>query len=156
AEAGVPGMRRSAPGTSPAKIAMAEQATMAPTAATGSMKKVSGTSIAVAMVAVRPGTAPTKSPNIEAAMTESKTFQLATRPAACRMMSISVSYQGKRGIRPKGKGTSSIVRKIKSQAKAPATAMGAAFAGLTLKIRNMIKEIMTAVGMKPSFREKRM
>src|SRR5690625_771659 len=149
-------MRRSAPGISPAKIAMAEQATIAPTAATGSMKKVSGTSIAVAMVAVRPGTAPTKSPNIEAATTASKTFQLATRPAACSMMSITASYQGKRGIGPKGKGTSSSVRKIKSQAKAATTAMSAAVIGLTLNIRNMTQEMMTAVGMKPSVREKRM
>lgn len=47
---------------SPAKIAMVEAATMAPMAASGSRKKVSGTRSAVPMVAVRPGTAPMKRP----------------------------------------------------------------------------------------------
>src|SRR5688500_19542997 len=56
-------MRRRAPGISPEKIAMALAVTMAAIAGTGYMKKVTGTSSAVAIVAVRPGTAPTKSPN---------------------------------------------------------------------------------------------
>jgi len=44
-----------AAGMSPAKIAIAEVVTMAPSAGTGSLKKVTGMSRAVAMVAVRPG-----------------------------------------------------------------------------------------------------
>src|SRR5688572_8927434 len=63
ADAGVPGIRRSAPGMSPAKIAMAVAVTMQAIAGTGGMRKVTGTSSAVAMVAVNPGTAPTNSPN---------------------------------------------------------------------------------------------
>ena len=61
----MPGMRSSVPGMSPAKIAMALAATMAPIAGTGSMKKVTGTSSAVAMVAVSPGIAPTNRPNTD-------------------------------------------------------------------------------------------
>lgn len=47
---------------SPAKIAMAVAVTMDAIAGTGSMKKVTGTSRAVAMVADRPGMAPTNIP----------------------------------------------------------------------------------------------
>ena len=50
----MPGMRSSVPEMSPAKIAMALAAMIAPIAGTGSMKKVIGTSSAVAMVAVSP------------------------------------------------------------------------------------------------------
>ena len=65
-------MRISAPGMSPAKIAIAVAVTMAAIAGTGGMKNVTGTSSAVAMVAVRPGIAPTNRPNIaEAKMTPS-------------------------------------------------------------------------------------
>src|SRR3546814_2061756 len=57
---------------SPAKIAMAVAVTIEASAGTGSMKKVSGTSRAVAMVAVSPGTAPTNRPNsADIAMTPS-------------------------------------------------------------------------------------
>ena len=51
---------------SPEKIAIAVAVTIAATAGMGAMKKVTGTSRAVAMVAVRPGTAPTNSPYREA------------------------------------------------------------------------------------------
>ena len=65
-------MRSSAPGMSPAKIAIAVQVTMAATAGTGGMKNVIGTSSAVAMVAVSPGTQPTNRPNsADARMTHS-------------------------------------------------------------------------------------
>ena len=56
-------MRNSAPGRSPAKIAMAVAVTIEARAGTGGMKKVTGTSNAVAMVAERPGTAPMNRPN---------------------------------------------------------------------------------------------
>ena len=51
---------------SPEKIAIAVAVTMAAIAGTGAMKNVTGTSSAVAMVAVSPGTAPTKRPNSDA------------------------------------------------------------------------------------------
>ena len=47
---------------SPEKMAIAVAVTIAATAGTGGMKKVTGTSSAVAMVAVSPGTAPTNRP----------------------------------------------------------------------------------------------
>ena len=55
-------MRSKALGMSPEKMAIAVAVTMAATAGTGGMKKVTGTSRAVAMVAVRPGMAPTNRP----------------------------------------------------------------------------------------------
>ena len=51
---------------SPAKIAIAVAVTIAAIAGIGAMKKVTGTSSAVAIVAVRPGTAPTNRPNSDA------------------------------------------------------------------------------------------
>ncbi len=63
-------MRSSALGMSPEKIAIAVAVTMAATAGTGGMKKVTGTSSAVAIVAVRPGIAPTNRPySADSAMT---------------------------------------------------------------------------------------
>jgi Na+/melibiose symporter-like transporter len=54
------------------KMAMAVAVTMAATAGTGGMKNVTGTSNAVAIVAVNPGMAPTKRPyTADAAMTAS-------------------------------------------------------------------------------------
>ena len=47
---------------SPEKIAIAVAVTIAAIAGIGAMKKVTGTSSAVAMVAVSPGTAPTNRP----------------------------------------------------------------------------------------------
>src|SRR3546814_1429183 len=65
-------MRSKAPGISPAKIAIAVQLTIAAIAGTGCMKKVTGTSKAVAIVAESPGMAPTKRPKTdERAMTHS-------------------------------------------------------------------------------------
>jgi hypothetical protein len=51
---------------SPEKIAMAVAVTIAAIAGIGAMKKVTGTSSAVAMVAVSPGTAPTNNPYSDA------------------------------------------------------------------------------------------
>ena len=67
ADAGVPGMRIRQPGMSPEKIAIAVAVTIAAIAGIGAMKNVTGTSSAVAIVAVSPGTAPTNSPNSDAA-----------------------------------------------------------------------------------------
>ncbi len=50
---------------SPEKIAIAVAVTIAAIAMIGGMKNVTGTSSAVAIVAVSPGTAPTKSPNTD-------------------------------------------------------------------------------------------
>ena len=57
-------MRSSALGMSPEKIAIAVAVTIAATAGIGAMKKVTGTSSAVAIVAVSPGIAPTNRPYI--------------------------------------------------------------------------------------------
>src|SRR5262245_30876461 len=81
-------MRRSAPGMSPEKIAIAVQLTMAATAGTGGMKNVTGTSSAVAMVAVRPGIAPTNRPNSEDARITPSTYGSATSAKASSMCSI--------------------------------------------------------------------
>ena len=62
----MPGMRSRQPGMSPEKIAIAVAVTIAAMAGIGAMKNVTGTSSAVAIVAVSPGTAPTKRPNTEA------------------------------------------------------------------------------------------
>ena len=51
---------------SPEKMAIAVAVTIAAIAGIGGMKNVTGTSSAVAIVAVSPGTAPTKSPNSDA------------------------------------------------------------------------------------------
>src|SRR4051812_25344820 len=66
ADAGVPGMRSRQPGMSPEKIAIAVAVTIAAIAGMGGMKNVTGTSSAVAIVAVSPGTAPTNRPNSDA------------------------------------------------------------------------------------------
>ena len=55
------------PGMSPEKIAIAVAVTIAAIAGMGAMKNVTGTSSAVAIVAVSPGTAPTNRPNSDAA-----------------------------------------------------------------------------------------
>ena len=80
-------MRSSAPGMSPAKMAMATVVTIAAIAGTGSMKKVNGTSSAVAIVAVSPGTEPTKSPNRAASSITPSTSGASTRAKACSMTS---------------------------------------------------------------------
>ena len=58
AEAGVPGIRTSALGMSPAEIAQASSVTTAASAASGDRKYVSGTISATAIVAERPGIDP--------------------------------------------------------------------------------------------------
>src|SRR5205823_4739614 len=63
---GVPGIRNRHPGISPEKIAIAVAVTIAAIAMIGGMKNVTGTSSAVAIVAVKPGTAPTNRPNNDA------------------------------------------------------------------------------------------
>ncbi len=68
---------------SPEKIAIAVAVTMAAIAGIGAMKKVTGTSSAVAIVAVNPGTAPTKSPNSEAASITTMLYGSSTSEKAC-------------------------------------------------------------------------
>src|SRR5687768_16587393 len=76
-------MRNRQLGMSPAKIAIAVAVTIDAIAGTGSMKNVTGTRSAVAMVAVRPGTAPTNRPNAaEARMTQSTYGSITSRSAS--------------------------------------------------------------------------
>jgi hypothetical protein len=84
----VPGIRTSAPGISPAKIAIASMVTMAARAGTGSMKNVTGTSKAVAMVAVRPGIAPTNKPYRAEMQITINTYGCNINETAVRMFSI--------------------------------------------------------------------
>jgi hypothetical protein len=60
--AGVPGIRTSADGRSPAKIAIADIVITEAIAGSGSRKNANGTRRAVASVAVRPGMAPMNRP----------------------------------------------------------------------------------------------
>src|SRR5512145_1455425 len=84
-------MRSRQLGMSPAKIAIAVAVTIEAIAGTGSMKKVTGTSSAVAMVAVSPGTAPTNRPNAaEARMTQS-TYGSSTRRSASKSIRLQQS-----------------------------------------------------------------
>src|SRR5437867_3428010 len=68
---------------SPAKIAIAVAVTIAAMAGIGAMKKVTGTSNAVAIVAVRPGTAPTNRPNSDAASITTMLYGSNTSAKAC-------------------------------------------------------------------------
>src|SRR4249919_1258732 len=68
---------------SPAKIAMAVAVTMAAMAGIGAMKKVTGTRSAVAIVAVRPGIAPTKRPKSDAASITTMLYGSSTIVNAC-------------------------------------------------------------------------
>src|SRR4051812_10670040 len=71
-------MRNRQLGMSPAKIAIAVAVTIEAIAGTGGMKKVTGTSRAVAIVAVRPGTAPTNRPNMAEPRTTQSTYGSST------------------------------------------------------------------------------
>ena len=73
---------------SPAKMAIAVAVTIAATAGIGGMKNVTGTSRAVAIVAVRPGTAPTKRPNSDEPAMTSIVWRLKTSPKALAIASI--------------------------------------------------------------------
>src|SRR5262245_49317921 len=76
---------------SPAKIAIAVAATMAPSAGIGAMKNVMGTSSAVAMVAVRPGIAPTKMPKADDAKITHRTNGSKTSLTAATITSMRAS-----------------------------------------------------------------
>ena len=73
---------------SPEKIAIAVAVTIAPIAGMGSMKNVTGTSSAVAIVAVSPGTAPTKRPNSDASSIGHSVLTVKTIPNAVPSASI--------------------------------------------------------------------
>ena len=68
---------------SPEKIAIAVAVTIAAIAGIGAMKNVTGTSSAVAIVAVSPGTAPTNSPNSDAASITTMLYGSNTSVNAC-------------------------------------------------------------------------
>jgi hypothetical protein len=72
---------------SPAKIAIAVAVTIAAMAGIGGMKKVAGTSSAVAIVAVSPGMAPTNRPKSAEPATTQRTWGSKTRLNACDRIS---------------------------------------------------------------------
>src|SRR5687768_12437441 len=82
-------MRRKQLGMSPAKIAIAVAVTIDAIAGTGGMKKVTGTSSAVAMVAVSPGTAPTNRPNSADAKITHSTYGSNTSANAAAKVAIA-------------------------------------------------------------------
>src|SRR5215208_2823815 len=86
-------MRSIAAGMSPAKIAIAVAVTIAPSAGTGDMKKVTGTRSAVAIVAVRPGIAPTNMPKAADAKITQMTKGSKTRPSAVTKASMAASLK---------------------------------------------------------------
>src|SRR5205085_8711696 len=90
-------MRSRQLGISPAKIAIAVAVTMAAIAGTGAMKNVTGTSSAVAIVAVNPGTAPTNKPNSEAPSMTTMLYGSNTIANACDQAGLMMSsLPGKR------------------------------------------------------------
>src|SRR5687768_5897196 len=93
-------MRRKQLGMSPAKIAMAVAVTMEAIAGTGGMKKVTGTSSAVAIVAVSPGTAPTNRPNTAEARITHSTYGSNTSAKAAA--SVSIGLEGEALEHPPG------------------------------------------------------
>ncbi len=94
-------MRSSVEGMSPAKIAIAEAVTIAPTAGIGSMKKVSGTSSAIAIVAVSPGIAPTTRPKQadRTIVVRTSTRKTSSKAWAIGLISINPSGSGRGGPR---------------------------------------------------------
>ena len=76
---------------SPAKIAIAVAVTIDAIAGTGSMKKVTGTRSAVAMVAVSPGTAPTKRPNTAEPRITPSTYGSSTSFSASKSIALEQS-----------------------------------------------------------------
>src|SRR5438067_12184439 len=76
-------MRSRQPGMSPEKIAIAVAVTIAAIAGIGGMKNVTGTRSAVAIVAVRPGTAPTNRPNSDAPSITTMVYGSNTIANAC-------------------------------------------------------------------------
>src|ERR1051326_3863234 len=87
-------MRRKQLGMSPAKIAIAVAVTIEAIAGTGGMKKVTGTRSAVAIVAVRPGTAPTNRPNIAEPRITHSTYGSSTCASACERMEAVIALEG--------------------------------------------------------------
>src|SRR5512142_1615857 len=75
---------------SPEKIAIAVAVTIAAIAGIGDMKNVTGTRSAVAIVAVRPGTAPTNKPKSDAPSIASRLCGWKTRPKACIQASLTL------------------------------------------------------------------
>src|SRR5687767_7583007 len=84
-------MRSRQLGMSPAKIAIAVAVTIEAIAGTGSMKKVTGARSAVAIVAVRPGTAPTNSPNAADARITHRTYGVNTSASASKSILLQQS-----------------------------------------------------------------
>ena len=92
---------------SPEKIAIAVAVTIAAIAGIGAMKNVTGTSSAVAIVAVSPGTAPTNSPNSDAPSITHRLYGSNTIPNASWSASIGGGQNAYAVKMPHGSGTRS-------------------------------------------------
>src|SRR5689334_2821506 len=84
-------MRSRQLGMSPANIAIAVAVTIEAIAGTGGMKNVTGTSSAVAIVAVSPGTAPTNRPNIAEPRITHSTYGSRTNLSASKSIALEKS-----------------------------------------------------------------
>src|SRR5512144_317794 len=87
-------MRIRQPGMSPEKIAIAVAVTIAAIAGIGAMKNVTGTSSAVAIVAVSPGTAPTNRPNSDAPAITTIVYGSSTIENACAHAGLIEASEG--------------------------------------------------------------
>ena len=148
-------MRSIAAGMSPAKIAIAVAVTIAPSAGTGDMKKVTGTRSAVAIVAVRPGIAPTNMPKAADAKITQMTKGSKTRPSAVTKASMAASYRIG-SSQPRGSGTRIRFEKKYWIRIVVASATGSATIQRTPKRRNSAARITKAQRMKPTVSEARM
>ena len=148
-------MRSIAAGMSPAKIAIAVAVTIAPSAGTGDMKKVTGTRSAVAIVAVRPGIAPTNMPKAADAKITQMTKGSKTRPSAVTKASMAASLKDR--IEPAaGQRHAHQVRKKYWIRIVVPSATGSATIQRTPKRRNSAARITKAQRMKPTVSEARM
>src|SRR5204862_3019858 len=95
-------MRSRQPGMSPEKIAIAVAVTIAAIAGIGGMKNVTGTSSAVAIVAVSPGTAPTNRPNSDAPSMTSTLYGSKTRRNASAHAGLMRPPRSLRSLPPEG------------------------------------------------------
>src|SRR6186713_885558 len=108
-------MRSRQPGMSPEKIAIAVAVTIAAIAGIGAMKNVTGTSSAVAIVAVSPGTAPTNRPNSDAPSMTSTLYGSKTRRNASSQAGLIASPRDSLQHAPRQRHAQQLVERVVDQ-----------------------------------------
>ena len=145
----MPGIRSNAPGISPAKIAVATVVTITAIAGTGSIKNVNGINSAVAIVAVKPGIAPTNRPKIAAISIKPSVCGSAIRKKALIIVSIA-SYHATGKRMPQGSGTSNSLANRVCMTKVVTAAIRILLVQLDPKRINKTVRISREIGTKPS------